>query len=121
MYDGKDFDYEACAFAVGKENWEELMLEFSNRKEEMYLVKRVSIGYLPVKIDHLNEELNECLQLLELSLIHCDLNEKDCLKIARNPKMVELKRLNLSYNPIGIQGLVNLMSLDKDFSLFNLE
>ena len=70
---------------------------------------------------HLFKSLSSnCTSILELHLVNCKLLTNDCADLSKNTHLRHLRNLNLSCNPIKLQGLLNLLSL-KDSNLGNLE
>ena len=64
--------------------------------------ERLSLCHQPIKLDKLN-----AISVLEL--VDASISESECLLIAKNQNMKELKTLNLACNPIGGKGLSNLL------------
>ena len=57
----------------------------------------------------LNEALKLDTNLLELLLQDIDIVPQECLKLASDPRVANLRHLDLSCNPIGFKGLCNLL------------
>ena len=50
--------------------------------------------------------------MLELRLTNCNLIAVDCIKIALNSKLSQLRALDLSCNPIKMTGFLNLVGAE---------
>ena len=62
----------------------------------------LSLYHQPIKLDQLNV-------ISSLELVNATISESECLLIANNSNLSQLKHLNLACNPIGGPGLKNLL------------
>ena len=48
--------------------------------------------------------------MLELKLVNCGIVPQECIRISSSDQVIDLCNLDLSCNPIGFQGLCNLLN-----------
>ena len=49
--------------------------------------------------------------VLDLKLMNCGIVPQECMRLASDMQVSNLRNLDLSYNPIGFQGLCNLLNM----------
>lgn len=86
--------------------------DFKENLDALDEFHRVDIKHLNVKMRDL-VQMSKCKYLIDLSLINTGITSPECLLISQSTKMQILKTLNLSCNPIGSAGILNLVRNDQ--------
>jgi hypothetical protein len=119
---GKDFDFVGSQFADKDKNAKEMLEELVSLNGEQ--IDSVTIENCSVNL--LKVLKSVATPLIELSLQDAGLLPQDCRLLAMDPRVAVMKKLDLSCNAIGFQGLSNLMKAGvshlkqlESLSLFN--
>ena len=86
------------------------LLEAMKRNQDKTSITEICVQNIQVQAQHIiDDAISNSTNLLELLLQDIDIVPQECLKLASDPRVANLRHLDLSCNSIGFKGFCNLL------------